>query len=126
MVGRWALDVGNVVGSNLFNLLAVLGLSAVVAPGGVPVSESVLWFDLPVMIASAMACLPIFWTGQAAWWEGALFLGYYVAYTVYLLLAITQHDALSSFSTAMTAFVLPLTAVTLAVIGVRAQNGPKE
>lgn len=114
--GKREIAVGNVVGSNLFNLLAVLGLSAVVAPGGVPVSESVLWFDLPVMIATALACLPIFFTGQVvARWEGGLFLGYYGAYTVYLLLATTQHDALSTFSTAMWAFVLPLTALTLLI-----------
>lgn len=112
--GKREIAVGNVVGSNLFNLLAVLGLSALVAPGGVPVSESVLWFDLPVMIATAVACLPIFVTGQMiARWEGALFLGYYGAYTAYLLLATTQHDALSTFSTAMWAFVLPLTVLTL-------------
>jgi cation:H+ antiporter len=116
MRGKREIAVGNVVGSNLFNLLAVLGLSAVVAPSGVPVSEAVLWFDLPVMIATAVACLPIFFTGQViARWEGALFLGYYGAYTVYLFLATTQHDALSTFSTAMGAFVLPLTAVTLLV-----------
>jgi cation:H+ antiporter len=121
MRGKREIAVGNVVGSNLFNLLAVLGLSAVVAPGGVPVSESVLWFDLPVMIATAVACLPIFLTGHViARWEGGLFLGYYGAYTVYLFLATTQHDALSTFSTAMWAFVLPLTAVTLLVGALRA------
>ena len=122
--GRREIAVGNVVGSNLFNLLAVLGCSALVAPGGVPVSESVLWFDLPVMIATAVACLPIFVTGHViARWEGALFLGYYGAYTIYLLLAATEHDALSTFSIAMWAFVLPLTAVTLVVLGVRAWRG---
>ena len=121
MRGKREIAVGNVVGSNLFNLLAVLGLTAVVAPGGVPVSESVLWFDLPVMIATAVACLPIFLTGQViARWEGGLFLGYYGAYTVYLFLATTQHDALSTFSMAMWAFVLPLTAVTLLVGALRA------
>jgi len=122
--GRRDIAVGNVVGSNLFNLLAVLGCSALVAPGGVPVSESVLWFDLPVMIATAVACLPIFFTGRViARWEGTLFLGYYGAYTIYLLLAATQHDALSTFSTAMWAFVLPLTAVTLLVLSVQAWRG---
>jgi len=119
--GRREIAVGNLVGSNLFNLLAVLGLSAVVAPGGVPVSDAVLWFDLPVMIATAVACLPIFFTGQVvSRGEGALFLGYYGAYTVYLLLATTQHDALSTFSTAMWAFVLPLTGLGLLAASVRA------
>ena len=112
--GRRELAVGNVLGSNLLNLLAVLGLSALVAPDGVPAAASVLWFDLPVMIATAVACLPIFFTGQVvARWEGGLFLGYYGAYVGYLFLAATQHDALPAFSTAMWTVVIPLTVLTL-------------
>ncbi len=54
-----------------------------------------LIFDLPVMIAVAFAALPIFITGLSInRWEGALFLGYYVAYTAYLILAATEHDTL--------------------------------
>lgn len=119
--GKREIAVGNVLGSNLLNLLAVLGLASLVAPGGVPVPEAVLWFDFPVMIAAAVACLPIFFTGQVvARWEGALFLGYYGAYTAYLFLAATQHDALSTFSTVMWMFVFPLTVVTLLGGSVRA------
>jgi cation:H+ antiporter len=119
--GQRDIAVGNVVGSNVFNLLGVLGASAAVAPEGVAVSGAVLWFDFPVMIAAAVACLPIFYTGHViARWEGGLFLAYYGAYTAYLILAATQHDALSTFSFAMMAFVLPLTAVTLGVLAVRA------
>jgi cation:H+ antiporter len=78
-------------------------------------------FDLLVMIAVALACLPIFFTGMAiARWEGALFLGYYVAYTAYLVLASTQHDALGAFSSTMLVAVLPLTALTLALLAGRA------
>jgi len=127
--GQRDIAVGNVLGSNLFNLLAVLGLSAAVSPNGLPVSSAVLWFDLPVMIAAAAACLPIFFTGYTiARWEGALFLSYYVAYTTYLVLGATQHDALSTFSVVMGAFVIPLTIVTLAVSSiraVRAEDGPE-
>jgi cation:H+ antiporter len=54
----------------------------------------VLNFDLWVMLAVALACLPVFLTGrEIARWEGGLFLGYYVAYTAYLILAAQQHDA---------------------------------
>ncbi|MFP4228386.1 MAG: calcium/sodium antiporter [Salinivenus sp.] len=122
--GQREIAVGNVVGSNIFNLLGVLGLSAVVAPEGVAVSSAALWFDFPVMIAAAVACLPIFYTGHIIErWEGALFLVYYGAYTSYLILAATAHDALSTFSLAMGAFVLPLTAITLAVLAARAWRG---
>ena len=77
------------------------------------------------MIAVAVACLPIFASGATiARWEGALFLFFYVAYTSYLVLAAQQHDALPAFSAVMQAFVLPLTAVTLAVVGWRAWRRP--
>ncbi|MDI9548839.1 MAG: calcium/sodium antiporter [Chloroflexota bacterium] len=121
--GERDIAVGNVVGSNLFNLLAVLGLTASVAPNGVPVSAAAIHFDLPVMAAVALACLPIFFTGSLiARWEGFLFLGYYAAYTVYLILYAQQHDALPLFSEVMLLFVIPLTVLTLAVISWRAVN----
>jgi cation:H+ antiporter len=118
--GERDIAVGNVVGSNIFNLLAVLGLTSLVAPNGVPVPEAALALDLPVMTAVAFACLPIFFTGyRVARWEGAVFLGYYAAYVLYLILDATQHDALPLYSTVMLLFVVPLTALTLVVLVVR-------
>jgi cation:H+ antiporter len=118
--GERDIAVGNIVGSNLFNLLGVLGLSGLVAPLALPVPTAMLNFDMPVMIGVALACLPIFFTGHViARWEGALFLFYFAAYTAYLLLASQQHDLLDTYGTAMAAFVLPLTAVTLAVFAAR-------
>ncbi len=102
--GERDIAVGNVIGSNTFNLLGVLGLSAL----------------LPVMIAVALACLPIFFSGHLiARWEGALFFAYYVAYTAWLLLAAQQHAATAAYGSVMVGFVLPLTAVTLGVIAWR-------
>jgi len=123
--GERDIAVGNVVGSNIFNVLAVLGLAGLVAPGGLPAPAALLRFDLPVMVAVALACLPIFASGALiARWEGALFLFYYVAYTAYLVLDAQQHDALPAFSAVMEAFVLPLTGVTLAVVGWRTWRRP--
>ncbi|MGQ0603844.1 MAG: calcium/sodium antiporter [Anaerolineales bacterium] len=114
------LAVGNVVGSSIFNLFSVLGLTALIAPAGVPVLAAVFNFDLPVMIAVSIACLPVFFNGnRIARWEGAVFLGYYVAYTTYLVLNATQHATLPLFSGVMVWFVLPLTVITLAVVVVR-------
>ncbi|HEX2191498.1 MAG TPA: calcium/sodium antiporter [Longimicrobiaceae bacterium] len=118
--GERDIAVGNVVGSNLFNLLAVLGLTGVVAPDGIAVEPSALRFDIPVMIAVAVACLPVFAGQVMTRWEGLLFLTYYLAYTAYVVLAATDHDALPAYSGVMTGFVLPLTAVTLLVVGIRA------
>lgn len=115
--GQRDIAVGNAVGSSLFNLLGVLGLTVLLAPDGVQVSPAVVNFDLPVMTAVAVAALPIFFTeNRIARWEGAVFLVYYAAYTVYLVLAAAQHDALPAFSGIMLEFVLPLTGLTLLVL----------
>jgi cation:H+ antiporter len=127
--GERDIAVGNVIGSNLFNLLGVLGLGSLVAPAGVPVAPGAIAFDIPVMIAVAVAALPIFFTGYTiARWEGAVFLAYYVAYTTYLVMDATQHDALPHFGAAMTGFFLPLTALTLGIGMARAfrrQRAPR-
>lgn len=123
--GERDIAVGNVVGSNIFNLLAVLGLGSLIAPAGVTVPPGALTFDIPVMIAVAIATLPIFFTGyEIARWEGMVFLGYYIAYTAYLVLQAADHPALNEFGAAMTWFVLPLTVLTLLVVVVRSRRGP--
>lgn len=125
--GQRDIAVGNVVGSNIFNILAVLGLTAMVAPGGLPVSAAAINFDYPVMMAVAVACLPIFFVGYTIQrWEGALFLGYYVAYTAYLILAANDHDALPAFSTAMMYFVVPLTVITLGIVLFREMSARRQ
>jgi cation:H+ antiporter len=121
--GERDIAVGNVVGSNLFNLLAVLGVSSAVLPGGIPVGAAALRFDLPVMIAVALACLPIFFTGYTiARWEGALFLAYYVAYVALLLLEGSHAGAAGWLKLSIGGFLVPLTAVTLAVLAWRAHR----
>ena len=118
--GRTDIAIGNVVGSNIFNILAVLGLSASVAPADLAVAPAMLAFDLPIMVAVAVACLPVFFTGaRVNRGEGALFLMLYAAYTVYLVLHATHHDALYGYSVVMGGFVLPLLAATLIVLAVR-------
>jgi cation:H+ antiporter len=117
--GQRDMAVGNVLGSNLFNLTVILGATAIAADG-LPVSEGVVTFDVIIMMAAAVACLPIVLTGHViARWEGALFLAYYVAYIVYLVLDATTHDTLPHFRDAMLFFALPLTAVTLLVLTTR-------
>lgn len=113
--GEKDIAIGNVIGSNIFNLLVVLGLSGVFAPqGGILVSLPALRFDIPVMIAVAIACLPIFFTGSmVARWEGLLFLGYYLAYTSYLVFNATQHDNIDVFSTVVLVLVSLLTLVAM-------------
>jgi len=117
--GERDIAVGNVVGSNIFNVLSVLGFSSIVAPNGIAVPDAAINFDIPVMIGVAVACLPIFFAGYLiSRWNGALFLFYYMAYTAYLIMASINHDMLVTFTTAMM-FLIPLTFVTLVVIALR-------
>ena len=115
--GERDIAVGNVVGSNIFNIGAVLGLAAAVAPGGVPVDPAILAVDLPLMVAAAGALLPVAFTRfRLSRAEGALFVALYVAYLAYLVLDATGHDAQQGFATVMLWFVLPLVAVTLVAL----------
>jgi len=124
--GARDLAVGNVVGSNLFNLMAVLGVSAVVAPDGLPVTDEVLRFDFPIVVATAVACLPIFFTGHRIdRWEGGLFLAYYVAYVVYVVAAAVAASPVDDFVGAALWFVTPITAVTLGVLALREIRGAR-
>ncbi|NHN78260.1 calcium/sodium antiporter [Azotobacter chroococcum] len=118
--GERDIAVGNIVGSNLFNLLAVLGLAGLVAPAPISVSPNALAFDYPVMVAVAVACLPIFFTGyRINRWEGLLFFGYYLAYAAYQVLFATGASAVALLHTALVWYALPLTALTLLVIAAR-------
>lgn len=119
--GERDIAVGNIVGSNIFNLLCVLGLASLVSPQAIGVSSNALAFDFPVMIAVAVACLPMFFAGYCIKrWEGALFVAYYVAYTLYLVLTSTGRPFAETFGDAMLGYALPLTAITLLVIAGRA------
>lgn len=121
--GQRDIAVGNVVGSNVFNLLAVLGAAGIASGAGLPVSEAARNFDLWVMLAVAFACLPIMITGrEIARWEGGVFLAYYAAYTAWLVLQAQQHASLPAFSGIMLGYVLPLTVITLVVSLVRQQG----
>lgn len=118
------IAVGNIVGSNIFNVLGILGITAVVHP--VPVPDAALAFDLPVMLAVCVACLPIFFSGRSiSRWEGALFFGYYIAYTAYLILASSKHAALNSYSHVMFYYVIPITAVTIVTFTIREIRGAR-
>lgn len=115
--GERDLAVGNVVGSNIFNVLAVLGAGAV-AGSGIRVPPAVLRFDFAVMIAVALACLPVFRTGSAiSRREGAVFIGYYLLYVIYLALHSANHPFQEEFGLLVIGLILPLTLVVALAIG---------
>jgi cation:H+ antiporter len=111
--GERDLAVGNVVGSNIFNLLFVLGGAGLASSGGLLAPPGALTFDVPVMVGAALACYPIFLTGRAiSRWEGGIFLLYYGLYLALLFLDASSHDSRDLLLRAILQFVLPLTLVT--------------
>jgi cation:H+ antiporter len=119
--GEREIAVGNVIGSNIFNIMGVLGVASLLRAEGIPISQTALQFDIPVMIGVAVACLPIFFTGHLiARWEGGLFLAYFCAYTIYLGLSATHSAFTRTFGLSVLVFGLPLTLITLAVGVIRA------
>lgn len=112
------IAVGNVVGSNIFNILGILGVCAVLAgEKGLSVPAGLMHFDYIVMLAAAAACLPIFFSGHTiARWEGCVFFFYYVIYTAYLILKASEHDQLPLFNHVVLYFVVPLSVLTAGVI----------
>jgi cation:H+ antiporter len=116
--GERDIAVGNVVGSNIFNILVVLGLASLLIRGGMPVSPAALKVDLPVMIGVAVACLPIFFSGGIiSRWEGLLFFGYYIAYTVFLVVKSSYHDMMPLSGLVFKLVVAPIILLTLVVVG---------
>lgn len=78
--------VGNLLGSSVYNILVILGLTCLVAPG-IPVQRELLLFDIPLMTAVAVLCIPVFVTGgRVSRAEGGLFVTLFIAYESYLLI----------------------------------------
>ncbi|MEP2776042.1 MAG: calcium/sodium antiporter [Luteolibacter sp.] len=125
--GEKDIAVGNVVGSNIFNILVVLGLSSVIAPAGVAVSGKALDFDILVMIAVALASLPIFFHGFKIGRLGAVFfLVFYVGYVLYLILEAVGSGIFPAYRHAALFYAAPATALVLLVVLFKAIKQPKQ
>ncbi|MBT5872304.1 MAG: calcium/sodium antiporter [Candidatus Latescibacteria bacterium] len=122
--GERDIVVGNIVGSNIFNVLLVLGSVSLVAPGGLPIPMAALNFDIPIMIAVAIACLPIFVSGSTiSRNEGILFLAYFAFYLTYLVMDSQNHDNLPLFSAVMLVFVIPISVISFFIVIWRWRKG---
>ncbi len=82
--GEPDIAIGNVVGSNIFNVLSVLGIAGVVA-GPITVAPEMLRFDLPVMLATVGAALIVLWSGWVTRLEGAVLVVLYGGYLAWLV-----------------------------------------
>ncbi|MEX1318077.1 MAG: calcium/sodium antiporter [Synechococcaceae cyanobacterium] len=113
--GSGDLAIGNVVGSNLMNLMLILGLCALASgPGGLPVDPVLVQRDLPLMVLISLVCLPIFWTkGFISRREGAMLTGLYGLYLVDQLLTSTAPGATDGYRQVVLVGVMPLVLVFL-------------
>ncbi len=115
--GRRELAVGNAVGSNIFNILLVLGLSGAIAPDGIAIGPDAVTLDLPIMLAAAFACVPmVLWDNRLERWEGIGMSspGSWRRKGPHILG--TGHRASDPFAFVMMAFVVPLTVITLVAV----------
>lgn len=84
--GQRDIAVGNVVGSNTFNLLAVLGISGLFSGEGLVGNTQLVEQDFPIMLGVALLCLPLMFTGATlSRLEGLLFFGLYLLYSAFLI-----------------------------------------
>jgi cation:H+ antiporter len=107
--GERDIAVGNVVGSNIFNILCVLGASGLVSPVPLLAGEQMTQLDLPVMLGVALLCVPLFFTSATLTRpDGALFLGLYLFYVWYLIALALSQPYLPVLQSAFLFAVLPL------------------
>ncbi len=119
--GQRDIAVGNVIGANLFNLLGVLGITALIAPTPLSVSPNALDFDLPVMLGVATLCLPVFYSGyRVTRAEGLLLLGLYLAYGLHVVSFTTGMPLAGKLERLMLFYVLPTLLTFLFFTSVRA------
>jgi len=81
LAGSPEIAIGNVVGSNIFNLLVVLGLTAVIIP--LPVASTLVRIDVPILIAVSLGFIALAANGILGRIEGAILFGAVVAYTIF-------------------------------------------
>lgn len=114
------IAVGNAVGSNIFNLLGVLGAGAFFSPNGILVADRILRFDFLAMVFVALVTLPIFYIdNRISRAEGGLLLTYYGLYLGYVIMDSSGHPLVSSLQWFLLVFAL-LTFSVLTASAVRA------
>jgi cation:H+ antiporter len=114
--GERDIAIGNVVGSNIFNVLCVLGISGVVSPTPLLAGAQMAQIDIPVMLGVAALCAPLFFTGAiVSRIEGALFLVLYGAYVWLLIAMALALDYLPSLQAGIFYGLLPAVALFVVV-----------
>ena len=112
--GEREVAIGNAIGSNVFNLLFVLGLVSATTTD-LPIADELIRLDLPVMLAASLLCVPFAITrASITRWEGAAFLGLYVSYTTYVVLDGLENRVATPFGIAALVVLAP--AIVIATV----------
>ncbi len=115
--GERDIAIGNIIGSNIFNILFILGASSMFSAKGLIVSPDILHYDIPVTIGVALLCYPVFvWGKIISRSEGFLFLASYVAYTIFLILKATNSPILSQYKWGVMFMFLPILIIGTLII----------
>jgi cation:H+ antiporter len=79
--------IGNLLGSCIYNIFVILGLTTLASPGGLPVGQALLKFDIPMMVGVMLLCVPVFKTDKlVSRTEGIIFITFYLIYLSSLIL----------------------------------------
>ncbi|MFZ5980651.1 MAG: calcium/sodium antiporter [Candidatus Zixiibacteriota bacterium] len=108
MHDRRDMAVGNIVGSNIFNILGVVPVMALVSSNGVIITQSSMSMDLPVLLASVVLCFPIFFSGyRISRWEGVFFLLFYLVYMVFFAIDNDPNSLFGTYMRILMIYVVP-------------------
>ena len=87
--GEGDIAIGNIIGSNIFNIGIILGVSATICP--LQVKKQLLRIDIPVMLAATVLLTILFWNGTLGRTEGLFFLTGIIIYTIFSLFYSRKH-----------------------------------
>lgn len=93
LTGQGDIAIGNVIGSNIFNIAAILGISAAIRP--LQAKRKLTKLDIPILIVASIALVVLFWNGMLGRLEGILFLIGIVAYTIFSLYYSRKHEKMA-------------------------------
>ena len=88
--GHGDISVGNIIGSNIFNIAAILGISAVIQP--LQAKRQLTRLDIPILIVATVVFTLLFWNGTLGRLEGCLFLAGIILYTIFSLYYSRKHE----------------------------------
>jgi cation:H+ antiporter len=105
--GETDLSVGNIVGSNILNVFAILGTSSMFTSEGLQVAEVALGFDIPIMIGVSILAWPMFWTHRTVTRLDAVILGTgYALYVAALIMSWENQLVVRAWYAALTAYAI--------------------